>query len=419
MPSYVIDKNPFNNIILGFVLHALGQTTNMLFSNQLFIAVFGIFGWYFIIIGYYRIAKSKLSFSFVGIYKLLFIFYLIQCIIMIIRGYTISYPYQWISTQGAINFHLFSPFYILPYLLPALVFIPIKYYDFKFISKASIFFSIVLLFVFIIYFNKISLASTLSQKGFTDGNYGFGGNFIDIYVPFSFIVLCKKYVSLKTWIINCIGLFIAILITLISARRGGSAILALLFLFNIILFIKSQRGSKKIISIILCVFFILVSIDLFFTSDKFSYIRDRGMEDNRTGVDKELISQMDEKELIFGKGLNGRYYYPLFEDDYLNGWRYGSETGFYNIVLKGGYVMVYTYIILLLWPALLGIFNSRNLLSKAFGFYIILSLIELYPFGWLTFNIKFVIIWIGVRLCMSKTFRQLNNYQIKNYLFRT
>lgn len=58
------------------------------------------------------------------------------------------------------------------------------------------------------------------------------------------------------------------------------------------------------------------------------------MEDTRSGVDEALLNQMSDTELFFGKGLNGRYFYPLSNEDHLNGWRYGSETGFYNIVLK-------------------------------------------------------------------------------------
>lgn len=73
------------------------------------------------------------------------------------------------------------------------------------------------------------------------------------------------------------------------------------------------------------------------------------MEDTRSGVDKALLQQMSDIELIFGKGLNGRYYYPLSNDDYLGGWRYASETGFYTLILKGDilwlhYIFYYSYI---------------------------------------------------------------------------
>lgn len=411
--------NPFNNIIIGFVFFALGQTVNMLLGNEYLLAILSLIGWYYLIKGYHKISRKGLQIPFSGIYRFLFYFYIIQCVIMIIRGYLIDYNYQWISLQGFINFHLFSPFYILPYLMPLTVFIPHRYYNLALFIKYSRIFAILLIVIFLFQYNRILQASLLSSRGFVEGNYGVGGNFIDIYIPFAFAVLCKTYISKQIWYINCIGLATALLITLLAARRGGSAVLCLLFLFNFFVLIKSIKGIKKISYSILFAGIILCSIFYFFHSNKFSYIRERGMEDTRTGVDEALLNQMSESELIWGKGLNGRYYYPLYEDDYLNGWRYGSETGFYNILLKGGYLMAITYILLLLYPAILGIFKSKNLLSKGFGFYILLSLIELYPFGWLSFNIKFLIIWIGIALCSSPRFRKLNDSQIKNYLFNS
>lgn len=410
--------NPFQNIVLGLILHTTGQSLNLILSTQILIIVFGLIGWFLIIKGYYQIIQKQCILPFHGIYKVLFIFYLLQCIIMIIRGYFIDYNFQWISLSGLINFHLFSPFYILPYLIPLIVFIPIKYYKFNTIVFYSQIFAISLFIVFIVFFNRILISSHLSQQGYTEGNYGFGGNFIDIYIPFSFIILCKRYIKTRIWIYNCIGLLTALLISLIAARRGGSAILSLLLLFDIYIFIKNVKGLKKVFSTIASIAIIIFSIFIFLNSNTFSFIRERGLEDSRTAVDKALLSQMNDTELIFGKGLNGRYYFPLTDDDYLKGWRYGTETGFYNIVLKGGYLMAFTYILLLIYPALVGIFKSKNLLCKALGFYIILSLIELYPFGWLTFNIKFLIIWIGVVLCYNKKIRGLNDKQIYIHFFK-
>ena len=134
-------------------------------------------------------------------------------------------------------------------------------------------------------------------------------------------------------------------------------------------------------------------------------------------MDESLLSQMTDLDMIFGKGLNGRYYYPLLEDDFLNGWRYGTETGFYNIVLKGGYVMAFTYILLLLIPAYKGIFQAHNILCNAGGFFILLSLFELYPFGWLEFSLKFLAIWMMVVLCMNPNVRNMSDLQIKQQFF--
>lgn len=419
MISKDVYKNPFNNIVKGFFFHLLGQAVVAIINNQIMQAFVCSIGWIFIIKGFVKLLnRRELRIPFRGIYKNLFVLYLIICIIMIIRGYIIDYNYQWISLQGMINFHLFSPYYILPYLMPLVIFIPFKYFDLSLFIKYSIVISIISIVIFIAYYRQILNTSLLLARGF-DGIYGFGASFAHLYIPCAFAVLCKKYVNNKIWIINSIALFISLLINAIAARRGAAVITASLFLFNIYFIIKSLKGGKKIFMYIISLCIIIIGFYYFQTSEQLTFIRERGIEDTRSGVDEALLSQMNNMELIFGKGLNGRYYYPLnLSEDYLNGWRFGTETGFYNIVLKGGYIMVVLYIILLAYPAIMGVFKSRNLLCKAFGFYIILSLIELYPFGWLSFDMKFLIIWIGVSLCYNKSVRLLNDNQIYNYLFK-
>lgn len=409
--------SPFIKIVIGVILHTCNFICFSIFNNIVLSSLFVVMSFFYFFKSYLLLRNIRLKLPFGGIYSTLFILYLLLTLIMIIRGYLIDYNYQWISISGAINFHIFSSFYILPYFLPLIVFIPHKYYTLVPIVKYSKYFACLIIIFFVFQYNKIIASSVLSLKGYTEDNYGYGGNYIDIYIPFAFIALCKGYTSKRTWIINSIALLVSLIITLISARRGASLILSFLLLMNLCLYIQTINKKRKIA--VTFMLFLILSISTWYSANSsvFSYIKERGLEDTRSGVDKSLLSQMDSFELVFGKGLNGRYYYPLFEDDYLNGWRYGTETGFYNIVLKGGYTMVIIYIILLLWPAILGIFKSNNSFCKTIGFYIILSLIELYPFGWLAFNVKFLIIWIGVVLCYRKDIRRLNNKQIYIYLF--
>ncbi len=411
--------NPFNCIVKGFFFHLLGQIVVAITNNQIMQAFVCLIGWIFIIKGFVALLnRHELRIPFRGIYKSLFVLYLLICVIMIIRGYMIDYNYQWISIYGLINYHFFSPYYILPYLMPLVVLIPYKYYDLSLFIRYSIIVSIISIIVLIIFYRQILNISLSLAKGF-EGDYGFGSSFANIYIPFAFTVLCKRYIKNKIWIINSLALLLSLFINAIAARRGGTFIIATLFLFNIYFLIKVIRGWKKIFMCVIFFFILIIGLYLFQTSQQFSFIRERGVEDTRSGVDKALLSQMSDCELIFGKGLNGRYYYPLnLSEDYLNGWRYGSETGFYNLVLKGGYIMAILYIILLAYPALMGIFKSKNILCKAFGFYIILSLVELYPFGWLLFDMKFLIIWLGVSLCYNKSVRLLNDNQMYNYLFK-
>lgn len=384
-------------------------------GNQIARAMVCVVGWYYIIKGINDIKGYYLPFS--GFYSFLYILYLLLCCIMIVRGYMIDYNYQWISFQGLINYHFFSPTYILPYLMPLIAFIPLRYFNFRPFIKISIIIAVLSILICAIFFPQI-LNSAMAQAVGEDGLYSFGSSFAQIYLPVAFAVLCRQYISKKTWLINSVALFVILLVFAIAARRGSTVTTACLFLFNLYFYIKTKRRSTRILAVICSIIIVLGTAYYFMSSDAFAFIKARGLEDTRSGVDRALLSQMTDVEKVFGKGLNGRYYYPLYEDDYLQGWRYGSETGFYNIVLKGGYLMAFVYIVLLAYPAILGIYKSRNILCKALGFYIILSLIKLYPFGWLMFNMEFLVIWMGVSMCYNPIIRNMSDRQVYLYFFR-
>lgn len=410
-------KDPFSQIAFGFMLHLLAKIALETTQNQLIYAFIGLIGWYYIIGGFTRF-KTVWRVPFKKKYRFAFYVYILLCIVTIVRGYLIDYPYQWISLQGLINFHLFNPIYILPYLMPLIILIPVRYYNFKLLVKYSVIISVITLALFLILNKEIIASSGRQAAGLSkDGDYGLGSFIAQFYANIAIMVLLRKYTTSKIWLLNSLALLISITINLIAARRGSVAILTSLFLFNIYFYILTIRTKYRIISMIGALTLIITCTAYFYEHKALAFIKERGLEDTRSGVDKALLNQMTPTDYIWGKGLNGRYYYPLSEDDYLKGWRYSSETGFYSIVLRGGYLMAILYILLLAYPAYLGIFKSKNLFCKAIGFYILLSLIELYPFGLLSFNLKFMIIWMGVSFCYANKIRRMSDYQIIKYYF--
>jgi hypothetical protein len=269
---------------------------------------------------------------------------------MIIRGYTIDYKYQWNSFKGMINLTFFFPTYILPYIMPLIVFIPYSEMNLKKFIKYATIAAFLILACFPFHYRDIVASSFVGES--------LGSEYREIYAPFIFTVLLYLYIPTKKWIFHLIAFMCILFIAIVAARRGSSLIMTIVFIVALYNWSKNLKSKYlRILSMAVAVVTIIVAAYTFKTSSLTSFIRDRGMNDNRTAVDEALISQMDDTELIFGKGLNGRYYYPIYEDDYQDGWRYGSETGFYNIVLKGGYLMAILHIVILLYPALLGIFK--------------------------------------------------------------
>lgn len=413
----ILNENPFHRILFGVFLLTVGQTLKSMLNANIYIILFGLLGWFYIIKAIYRIYGWHNPFT--GLYRKMFTLYLCVVAFMFIRSFLFDFEeFQiLIPTKAAwINHFFFYPMFVISYLVPLVVFIPSKYYSFKIPTIISPFMGAITVFILLFLWKKIMLQSTMMTAGFNEGAENVS-NYI-IYSSFSFIAFCSMYTSKKVFFWNILGVIISLLALLIGGRRGNSALFATILFFSLYYFICSVHNrSKRIIYYLLFASIICSTIIFFFNSPLFDYIHMRGFEDNRSGVDNALLSQMTDTEKWFGKGYTGKYYYPIFENDYLNGWRYSSETGFYNYVLKGGYLMIGLYIYLLLVPAIKGIFKSQNLLCKCGGIYIIISLLELYPFGWFSFNIKYFIIWMMVSICMNNKWRNYNDKEIYNKLF--
>lgn len=413
------NNKSYTNLLIGITIFSLGNSL-ISFNSDIYKAFICTIGWLFIIKGILSINSFVMPLK--GITKLLFILYLVQTIVIIVRGYSINYNYQWISIKGLVNFHFFAPHYILPYLLPLFILIGSSRVEFRTLLKINYLFNI-LFFLFFIFNIQIILKGASLKAAGKDLNFlstELATPTIYFFVMTGFIFFCKKYISKLQWRLNLVAWVLSVITVAIAARRGTVFILLLLGLAAAYLYVLSFKGQKKIIGIFLIIIvFLGLSATYFYAEDSlFLYLNKRGVEDTRSGVDEALLSQMSNKELWFGKGLNGRYYMGgQFIKGHYDGWRYGSETGFYNLVLKGGYTFAITYILLLLIPAIKGLFKSKNILTKALGLYIIISLIELFPFGWLMFNLKFFIIWIGVLLCSNKYIRNMSDIEIKQRFF--
>jgi hypothetical protein len=411
-----MNNRKFDSIIIGFLVFNLGRAAYSLLQNDILTALLCTLGWFFILYGWNGIKKTN---NIKGNYKILLHFYLFVVIIMIIRGYMIDYPYIWVSAHGMINCHFFDTSYILPYIMPLLLLIPLGKVSFRKLIKWMIPFVIFGSFLNIYFFNDIVAESTLTAMGDVPEvqHYGFSTAFV---TPFVFFLLCNKYISKNQLTLLLIATFLLAVVSAIAGRRGDTLIIVTYIAVALLMLYKEAGNVTKFFLIFAYGLIIILLVQFVFNSGLFSFIFERGLEDTRSEAEESMLSQMNTFQKIFGMGLNGRYYYPIrsFQDDYLNGWRYGIETGFFNLVLKGGYLMAILYVILLLIPSYYGIFKSNNQLCKAFGSFIFISVLELYPFGWLSFNIKFLIIWIGISMCMNPAYRKMDDNQIKNQIFR-
>ena len=143
------------------------------------------------------------------------------------------------------------------------------------------------------------------------------------------------------------------------------------------------------------------------------FMIERFYSDTRSGVNEGFIAAMDTNSWIYGRGATGTYYdaNATFGDQ--TGTRTEIETGFLNMILKGGIIYLLIYVVVLGYTAYKGIYKSNNVFVRSFGIIIAISLIELIPYGIPTWNLKFFSIWLGVAICLNPQLRAMTNQEIK------
>lgn len=412
--SVLSTSKPFDSIVIGVTFHTIAiifvNLTNILPGY----IVITLFGWFFFIKGFFKI-RNELGLSFEGWYKILLGLYFLFLFIMIIRSYLDSSTPPWKSFDGMINYNFFQQFGLPAYIMPLVLFIPYNLIDFKKLIKISIIFSWFVIISFLVLRNKILQASVaqvfdpsqdINQMGYL--YYG------QIYTNVVLIALCNKFISKKIWILNTVALFVTLLINIMCGRRGNSLVTFCFFSFDIFIFVSTVKSAKKVLLIIfLCIVGYLMFY-YFYYSNYTIYILERGLADNRSSLTIDLLRSLNESNsFVFGKGLFGKYYSSAFQ-----GYRMVHESGYYNLLLKGGYLFTWTYILIFLIPAIRGLIYSQNLFCKIYSIFIILNLLQLYTFGHFTFNLNFFFLWIGIIICMNDKFLKMKNEEIYNHLFK-
>jgi len=139
----------------------------------------------------------------------------------------------------------------------------------------------------------------------------------------------------------------------------------------------------------------------------FGFLMARGDEDTRSGVEDYMIADMSNTDWVIGKGISGEYYCPNIDVNDITGYRSVIETGYLEILLKGGAVSLVLYLLIGIPAIFLGLFASKNILTKACGMWVLLSTIYIYPIVVTSFDVRYLIYWIAIGICYSDKIRKL------------
>jgi len=393
------DFTPLNIFWFGFLIYALGFVINT--TNHVNTVIFrlvqagGII--LFLLTGAY-LSKFKIKNSYL---KTIFIIYCLWLFSVVCRGIRFDY--------ASLNEMFFGADYgLFIYFTPLIILFPSNPSFYK-----KIFDAIVIFGIFFIIYDVLFIRDLLDRTGDTQEFIEHFGKSLSI--PCGFILLTYKYHSKKRIIFTGGVMILTLLFSIYKARRGLSSICLSILMFSYLLYLINTKKKLLVFYLsFLIIFSGLIYVNSVFHIKKnglFSFIADKGNEDTRTGVELFFYDDMKTKDWIIGRGINGEYFCPGVDE--LDDYRVMIETGYLQIILKGGIISLALYLLIAIPAVILGIFYSKNILSKASAIWILISLISLYPATVNTFSLAFLLVWVSIGICYSKKIRCLSDDTLK------
>jgi len=363
-------------------------------------------------------AAGLMTFKFDDKYlKQLFIINLLYSVTIILRGSTYD-------KDALKQMFLDVTFGILPYLTPLVMLLPRNIRNYKKIFNVLLIFGFFFMLSVLMFYNTLHDYDRLNLV--SQGLVEILSVMLSLPIAFflfNYFYHPEKKALLGLGLKNIFGIFV-ILVTLFfaifRARRG------LIFMcvssmacFGMIYIINTK---KKMLIIIMSAIMILggafyvINVK---TPAMFNYLIDRADSDTRTGVEVYMYADMSPVDWVIGKGIKGQYYCPVVDnvnDASGQGYRETIETGYLQIILKGGIVSLALLLLMFLPAVYKGFFKSQNILSKAAAMWVFLWIVYLYPAGGIVFNFNYVLVWVATGICYSERIRNMSDNTIKTYL---
>jgi hypothetical protein len=232
-----------------------------------------------------------------------------------------------------------------------------------------------------------------------------------------FLLLTYSYHSKKRQLLAIGVTVLALLFAVIRARRG------LIFMYGTMIFLSYIfyvfHSKLKLLIIYLTVFIILVGAVYVngvykpYNNRIYGFLIERGDEDSRTGAELYFYDDMKTKDWVIGKGIKGEYFCPL-EENRITNYRDAIETGYLQTILNGGLISLGLFLLIAIPGIIKGIFYSKNVLSKAAGIWIFMSIINSYPSTVNAFTLQYLLVWISIGICYSKEIRMMPESNMKD-----
>jgi hypothetical protein len=299
------------------------------------------------------------------------------------------------------------------YLVPLLLLFPLKI---KYLKK--VFLLIPIFGLFFIFSSMLRLDVLLNAA---TGSRNATGT-VDVLVqclalPCGYILMSYKCHSKRMNVYALLILLLSLYFLIVRARRGLTFItLSMIVVAYIMVLIYNKDKLFKLLISFLVLIILISSVTLLYKVQKkgfFGHLDSRMDEDTRTGVEQAFYNDMSTMDWIIGKGINGQYYCPGIDEGYrVTVYRSAIETGYLQIILRGGIISLVLFVLVALPASFMGLFKSRNMLCKAAGLWILLFMIYSYPMTIHWFILTNILIWISIGLCFNPAIRNMNDKDI-------
>lgn len=384
---------------ISVILYSLGflsYVSNHFISQlSLLLMIIGLIG---IGYSYIRLIKIKIPSNYLSVVFPLFIVWQFYIILRGIQNF---------SFEMLLNL-LFSPYYFLHYLIPLIILIPANVFFAKRIFNLFIILSLLLFFVFLVFRNDI-LYTNLNFSEQTIWTLGTGGGFL---------LLTWSYQNTKIRLLAFLTVLLSLFVATVMARRNIMLTFSNFLIFSVFLVLLNSRQSIRskvyLLTAIILVTVIAFNIFINYQDKLFNRISGHLTENTREIIYDAFVKDMTTKDWIFGKGFLGEYYCPGAEEG--KDTRFIIESGYLQTILKGGIISLILFLSIALPAVYLGVFKSRNIISRASGTIVLLWLIDMFPWGMPAMNIRYILLWTCIGICYSKEFRGLTDSEVKKSL---
>ena len=347
---------------------------------------------------YYEIKlyRKELYRKFHGYEKLLYALLFAVTLSIIVRG---DWPPP---TSKSFYLHAVSrlPQYLLPFLL-----IPLNNEKYKkdillLFYKASLF----VIPLWMLDVGNLVQVGTYKAEG------------IGVLLPFfsAFLLGCVQYLNKRQRLITLALWAIFFLLMMLNARRNVSFSLAMYAIIGYLFYswdsLKKNSGRFFMMSL----FAILLSLILILKFDNlasgtFKNMASRAKQDTRSGVEELFFADFATSPItdwIFGRGMDGGYY-QITKDEKtgeISDNRPVIETGYLNMVLKGGIIYDVVVILMMLLAIKRG-FAKKDKISSFVSVILLTYFIDLYTTNPVCiFSVRSIIFWFCVSITLSKKY---------------